>query len=127
MVLMLITKELYTYKYPFFFPSSFISYQSKYDLQIKLQFVESISNIGIQKRFQLQTFIDQFSVSNKKHTQIKQIIIDLFHELKDQGFIQDEFQLVYQDNSIQKVTKLTLQSFINLKSIQFYELFYQSF
>lgn len=127
MVLMLITKELYTYKYPFFFPSSFISYQSKYDLQIKLQFVESISNIGIQKQFQLQTFIDQFSVSNKKHTQIKQIIIDLFHELKDQGFIQDEFQLVYQDNSIQKVTKLTLQSFINLKSIQFYELFYQSF
>lgn len=122
-ILILISKELYTYKYPFFFPSSFISYQSKYDLQIKLQFIESISNIGIQKKFHIQTFMNQFSVSNKKRTQIKQIIIDLFYELKDQGFIQDEFKLIYQDNNIKEVTQLTLQLFINLRYIQFYEVF----
>ena len=122
MILIVIGKELYRYKYPFFFPTSFIRYQNKYDLQIKLQFIESISNIGIQKKFHIQTFINQFSVSNQKRTQLKEVIIDLFYQLKDQGFIQDQFQLVYQDNSLKKVTQLTLQSFISLRYIQFYEL-----
>ena len=49
-------------------------------------------------------------------------LFDLFHELKDQGFIQEQFQLVYQDNTLKKVTQLTLQSFISLRYIQFYEL-----
>lgn len=121
-ILIVIGKELYRYNYPFFFPTSFIRYQSKYDLQIKLQFIDSISNIGIQKQFQLQTFMNQFSVSNQKQTQIKQVIIDLFHDLKDQEFIQDQFQLVYQDDTLKKVTQLTLQSFISLRYIKFYEL-----
>ena len=122
MILIVIAEELYTYKYPFFFPTSFLHYQSKYDLEIKLQFVDSISKIGIQKQFYLQSFMNQFSVSNQRQTEIKQVIIDLFYELKDQGFIKEQFQFVYQDDTIKEDTQLTLQSFINLKYILFNEL-----
>jgi len=63
--------------------------------------------------------MNQFSVSNQRQTEIKQVIIDLFYELKDQEFIKEQFQFVYPDNTIKEDTQLTLQSFINLKYILF--------
>ena len=42
-VTMAIGEEIYFYQYPFFFPSSFLTYHSKYDLEVKLQLIGSIS------------------------------------------------------------------------------------
>lgn len=65
-VRMAIGEELYFYQYSFFFPNSFLTYQSKYDLEVKLKLVETISTVGLEKKFDIQEFLNQFSVSNQK-------------------------------------------------------------
>lgn len=40
-VRMAVGEELYFYQYPFFFPNSFLICKNKYDLEIKLQLIES--------------------------------------------------------------------------------------
>lgn len=56
-VTMVIGEEVYFYKYPFFFPNSFLTYQSKYDLEVKLKFIESISTVGLFKKFYVKDFL----------------------------------------------------------------------
>ena len=68
---MTVGEELYFYKYPFFFPNSFIICKNKYDLEIKLQIIESVSQVELEKRFPVKEFLNQFSVSNKNLTKIK--------------------------------------------------------
>jgi hypothetical protein len=71
---MAIGEELYFYRYPFVFPNSFICYQNKYDLEINLQLIEmieSFSKVNLEKRFPVESFLNQFSVSNKEVKKIK--------------------------------------------------------
>jgi len=42
-----IGKEFYFYHYPFFFPDSFLIYKNKYGLEIKLQLIESFSQVEL--------------------------------------------------------------------------------
>ena len=46
---MAIGEEFYFYHYPFFFPDSFLIYKNKYDLEIKLQLIESFSQGKLEK------------------------------------------------------------------------------
>ena len=69
-IIMAIGEELYFYQYPFFFPNSFLSYKNKYDLEIKLQLIESFSQVELEKKFLVKEFLNQFCVSNKDLTKI---------------------------------------------------------
>jgi len=62
---MAIGEEFYFYQYQFFFPNSFLTYKNKYDLEIKLQLIKSFSQVELEKRFPVEKFLNQFSVSNK--------------------------------------------------------------
>ena len=42
---------------------------------MKLQLMESMSKTGLEKRFYIEDFLNQSSVSNKEQTRIKNIII----------------------------------------------------
>ena len=106
-VTMAIGEELYFYEYSLFFPNSFLPYHNKYDSEVKLKFMKSISIIGLEKRFCVEDFLNKFSISNKKRREVKEIIIDLFDELKDDKLIEDQFQLINKCGSLRKVTKLT--------------------
>ena len=46
-----ILQELYFYSYQFFFPTYFITYQHDFELQIKLQFIQSYSTKSLKKTF----------------------------------------------------------------------------
>ena len=68
---MAIGEDLYFYQSPFFFPNSFISYQNKDDLEIKLQLIESFSTVDLEKRFPVKNFLSQFSITMKDYELIE--------------------------------------------------------
>ena len=49
--------QLYSYPYPFLFPKSYLSYQDKYDMQIKLQIMQSFANTSLKKKFNVSEFL----------------------------------------------------------------------
>jgi len=95
-------EELYFYQYPFFFPNSFLICKNKYDLEIKLQLIESFSQVELEKRFPVKKFLNRFSVSNKDTTKIKKQLIDSFSRLKDSELIENEFILTSKNGSSNK-------------------------
>jgi hypothetical protein len=70
-IVMAIGEEFYLYQYPFFFPNSFLIYKNKYDLEIKVQLIESFSQVELEKKLLVKEFLNQFCVSNKDLTKIK--------------------------------------------------------
>jgi hypothetical protein len=68
---MAVGEEFYFYRYPFFSPSYFLTYQNKYDLEIKMQLIESFSTVELEKRFPVKFFLNQFSIPNKDLTKIE--------------------------------------------------------
>ena len=73
---MAIGEEFYFYQYPFFFPNSFLSCKNKYDLEIKLQLIESFSTVELEKKLLVKKFLNQFSVPNKDLAKIKKQLHD---------------------------------------------------
>jgi len=61
---------------------------------VKLQFIESISKVGLEKKFYVKDFFTQFSIPNKEQTRIKRNIVNVFHKLKEENYIEDRLQLI---------------------------------
>ena len=118
---MAVGEELYFYQYPFLFPNYFISYQNKYDLEIKLQLIESFSTVGLEKRFPVRNFLNQFSVPNKELKKIKKQLVDSFSTLKGSELIENEFSLNYKNGSSKKVEDLTSIMISKSESLSFWE------
>lgn len=74
---------------------------------MKLKFIESISTIGLEKKFCIEDFLNQFFVPNRKQTEIKTRIIDLFYTLKNLQLIENGFKIIYKNGSSIKVKQLT--------------------
>lgn len=102
-IIMAIGEDFYYYQYPFLFPNSFIVYKNKYDLQIKFQLIEAFSQIELKKKFPVEEFLNQFSISNKDLTKVKNQLIDSLLILKDSKLIRDEFLLIPKNGSSSKV------------------------
>ena len=60
---------------------------------MQFQLIESFSTVGLEKKFPVKSFLNQFSVSNKGLTKIKKQLIELFSELKDSELIDDRICL----------------------------------
>lgn len=77
-----VLQELYFYSYRGFFPTCFITYQLDFELQIKLQFIQSYSTKKIKKAFYLEQILDQYKQANnqKKH-RLKNIFSTPFRKL----------------------------------------------
>lgn len=114
-------EELYLYHYPFFLPECFLTSQSKYDLEIKFEFIESFSQIGLEKKLYIEDFFKKFRIPNKKRREIKERIIGLFEELKNKKLIKEEFQIITKSDSLLKVTQLTPGLLSKNRCICFYE------
>ena len=65
-----ILKEFLFYSYRFFLPTYFLTYQKDFELEIKLQFIQSYSNESLQKIFYSHQILEQYKNNNnkKKHT-----------------------------------------------------------
>lgn len=78
----------------FFLPEEFLIYKDKYDIEVKLQFIQSFSVSSLEKKFDVEDFLNQFSIPNQKRTEVKKRIIKLFDELKNYKLIDTQFRIV---------------------------------
>ena len=124
-VTMAVEEELYFYQYPFVFPDYLLTYQNKYDLEIKLQLIESFSTVELEKRFAVKNFLNQFSVPNKDLTKIKKELLNLFSRLKDSQLIENKFRLTFKNGSSSKLSpieNLSARMLSKSESLSFWEI-----
>ena len=74
-----------------------------------------------QKEFHIQEFLKRFNLSNKKQTQLKQMIIEAIYQQINNQLIQPQFKIVQKDGSIKKINNLQTQDISQIKLIYFYE------
>lgn len=67
-----ILQELYFYSYRFFLPNYFLTYQKDFELQIKLQFIQSYSSQKLKKTFYSNQLLDQYKQANNQKKKIIQ-------------------------------------------------------
>ena len=119
-------EQLYCYSYPFIFSNCFRDFQNKYDLLVKLEIIQVLSTDSLEKKFSVEDFMNQFSISNKKRGEIKKLIIDLLDELKTSNSIEPHFDIVYkydaEKKSNKKVKKLTPSLISQSKDIFLHEI-----
>lgn len=95
-------KEFYNYFYPFYFPNSFLTLDSKknYELITKVHIIKSISTLTTKKVILVEDILNMFSLSNSIKKDIKKLIIKLINELKEYGLIEPQIKLITKSNLI---------------------------
>lgn len=96
-------------------------------MEVKLKLIQSLSVSSLEKNFYVEEFLNQFSIPNKKRTQIKKLIIELFDQLKSHKLIETEFGIVRKNGSSITVKQLTPLLLTKSKNIFFHEILYSSF
>jgi hypothetical protein len=81
----------------------------------------SNSVIQLEKTFFIEQFLSEFSIPNKKLSEIKQMIIDTFVILKTNKLIENKFELIYKNGEIHETIKLTVLQLTRTRQINFYE------
>ena len=99
----------------------FLTWKSIYQFQVKSQIITITAIDSLKKEFYIQEFLKQFSVSNKKTTQFKQMIIEAIYQQINNQLIQPQFKIIQKDGSIKKINKLQTQDISQIKVIYFYE------
>lgn len=127
-VTLAVVEEFYFYQYPFLFPNSFLICNNKYDLEIKLQLIESFSTVELEKKLLVKRFLNQFSVPNKDLAKIKKQLIDSFFILKDFQLIENKFSLISKNGSsnelrhrTEKIESLSPGMLFKSESLSFWE------
>ena len=106
--------ELHTYQYPFSFPNSYLIYQDKYDMQIKLQIIKSFANTNLTKEFKVLEFLQEFrNVPNATKAHIKELILKAFQQLLQEGLIRKQITLQVLGNK--RINKLRLRKTLQLQ------------
>lgn len=112
-----ITKELYLYDYPFILTSSLIIYKNTYELQIRYKILQNFSVNDFKKTLDVQTLLNSFNASQKRHADNKIEIIRQLNLLP----IQKKYEL-YLKNGKTKITfKLTPLLMGKTEIMHFYE------
>lgn len=71
-----------------------MSYQDKYDMQIKLQIMQSFANTSLKKKFNVLEFMNRFqNTPNQTKAYIKNLIIKAFQALLYHKLIQTDIVL----------------------------------
>jgi len=69
-----ILQQLYLYSYQFFFPTCFLIYQKDFELQLKLQFIQTYSTESLTKTFYSNKILHKYKrANNQKKAQFIQI------------------------------------------------------
>ena len=77
------------------FSTSFLSYQTNYELQVKLQLIQVMSTNSLEKVFDVKPFLDQFNVSTQKKAYIKKLIVQSFDQLKEHNLYRKSISINY--------------------------------
>jgi hypothetical protein len=103
-----IAKQLYEYKYPFQINEYFLTWKTNYQFQVKTQIIELIAKNSLKKEFYIQEFLKRFNLSNKKQTQIKQMLIEAISANK-KSVDTTQFKIIQKDGSVKKLTNFKLK------------------
>lgn len=124
-VQILLAEQLYFYRYPFSLPPYFITYQTTYELQVKLKIIQVMSSERLEKVLEIQDSLEQFNLSTQKKASIKKLIIESLSQLKKHARIENKLKLIMKSGLIQEIDIENLSALIlgQSKVIYFYEKF----
>lgn len=88
-----IAEKVYLYRYPFYFPQEFLTYDDAYDLRAKIFFFLSFSTTELTKEFRIQKFFDEVGISRQKITRLKKSVVTIFKNAQDLKLIEPRFTL----------------------------------
>ena len=112
-----IAEELYFYTFPFYFPKSYLSYRNKYDMQVKLQIIQSFANTTLTKEFKVLEFLQKFRTSpNAIKADIKGLILNAFQELLQEKLIRKQITLQVIGNK--RINKSQLRKTLQIELTQ---------
>ena len=117
-----IAEKVYFYRYPFYFPQDFLTYDDVYDLRAKIFFFLSFSTTGLKKEFQIQEVFDQVRISRQKMTRLRKSIVVIFEDALDSKLIEPRFTLLMKTNKTLEVDKLTSNLLVKVKLIFYTEI-----
>jgi hypothetical protein len=108
-----IVDELFYYNYPFAFPDLFDPNISKTKFAVQFEVIRVFSNVGLEKRFQIQQFLNTYpsALSNQQIRQMKEFFIEAVEVLEKHNLIQPRFKIIRM-GSLQSVEKLTLENIV---------------
>jgi hypothetical protein len=87
-------EELFWFPYFFQLPKYFLIARQKNDLRLKVRLIKSLAVNDQEKILDLQECLKRLRVSNKKRTQLKQMIIEaIYHKINNQ-LIQPQFKII---------------------------------
>jgi hypothetical protein len=110
--------ELYTYKNPFSFPESYLTYEDKYEMQIKLRIIQSFANNTLKKEFKVSEFLEKFkNTPNKTKAHIKNMILVSFQSLLQDKLIQKDITLYILGSKRKNKARLQKTLQIELKQL----------
>lgn len=109
--------ELYLYDYPFILTSSLIIYKNTYELQIRCKILQNFSVNDFKKTLDVQTLLNSFNASQKRHADNK---IEIIRQL-DQLPIHKQYELHLKNGKTKTVDKLTPLLIRKTQIIHFYE------
>ena len=121
-----ILQELYFYSYRFFFPAYFITYQHDFELEIKLQFIQTYSTKSIKKTFYSEQILNQYKQgNNQKKAKIKKNIQYTFQQALEHRMVQDNCQIDFKSKK-RKTQSIQIRNLTPLligqsEKIYFYE------
>ena len=121
-----ILQDLYFYSYRFFFPMYFLTYKKDFELQIKLQFIQSYSSESLKKTFYSNQILDKYKRSNnQKKAQIKLLIQHSFQQALKNNLIQKDCQIEFKNKKREpqsiKIQELNSLLIGQSEAINFYE------
>jgi hypothetical protein len=117
-----IAEKVYFYRYPFYFPEEFLTYDDAYDLRAKICFLLSFSTPELEKEFQIQEVLDQVEISRQKMTRLRKSIIIIFEDAQNLKVIEPRFTVLMKTNETKEVEKLTSNLLAKAKSIFYTEI-----
>ena len=101
-----ILKEFLFYSYRFFLPTYCLTYQKDFELEIKLQFIQSYSNESLQKTVYYHQILEPYkNNNNNKKAYLKQYIQHLFQQALKRKIILNMLYFNRLDNAVKMKSK----------------------
>ena len=120
-VRVVIIGDLYDHCYPFLLPENFMVANTKHDINVKLELLNALTQMGVEKVFKCEAFLNKYNLSNRKKSNIKKLIIDGFLSLIESGKIEKRFTILTKNDLIIEKDALIVELLNQSHSIYFYE------
>ena len=117
-----IAEKVYFYRYPFYLPEEFLTYDDAYDLRAKIFFLFSFSTTELEKEFRIQEVLDQVNISRQKMIRLRKPIVIIFEDTQILKVIEPRFTVLMKTNETKEVEKLTSNLLVKANSVFYTEI-----